>query len=246
MRSRRARTRCSRSRACPATCMAAFSTRSARDRGRAWRARHVARRGQRRRKADRRARYPAGEGRRRSCAPCCGLARDGQRGRVRRGGAAGDGRAGRGQGRRCRATAPISRRRRRWRDRAVARAAEKLGERQSVFSAAALHEEAGRIGLGKVGYARDRRGHRGGDETGRADRPDLSGPARRGVCRVHHPPECRNRSQDAADRSRGARRALAHRLAACRRQGRRQRSRRKPSVPALAGMPISAPRPSSC
>ena len=38
-------------------------------------------------------------------------------------------------------------------DRAVAHAADQLGERQSVFSAAALHEEAGRIGLGKVGYS---------------------------------------------------------------------------------------------
>jgi conjugative relaxase-like TrwC/TraI family protein len=38
-------------------------------------------------------------------------------------------------------------------DRAVAHAAEKLGERQSVFSAAALQEEAGRFGLGKIGYA---------------------------------------------------------------------------------------------
>lgn len=38
-------------------------------------------------------------------------------------------------------------------DRAVARAAAKLGERQSVFSAAALHEEAGRLALGKVSYA---------------------------------------------------------------------------------------------
>ena len=37
--------------------------------------------------------------------------------------------------------------------RAVAYAADKLGERQSVFSAAALHEEAGRVGLGKVSYA---------------------------------------------------------------------------------------------
>lgn len=37
--------------------------------------------------------------------------------------------------------------------RAVAHAAEKLGERQSVFSAAALQEEVGRIGLGKIGYA---------------------------------------------------------------------------------------------
>lgn len=37
--------------------------------------------------------------------------------------------------------------------RAVAHAADKLGERQSVFSAAALQEEAGRIGLGKVSYA---------------------------------------------------------------------------------------------
>lgn len=37
-------------------------------------------------------------------------------------------------------------------DRAVAHAVEKLGERQSVFSAAALQEEAGRMGLGKVGY----------------------------------------------------------------------------------------------
>lgn len=37
--------------------------------------------------------------------------------------------------------------------RAVAHAADKLGERQSVFSSAALQEEAGRIGLGKVGYA---------------------------------------------------------------------------------------------
>lgn len=37
--------------------------------------------------------------------------------------------------------------------RAVAHAADKLGERQSVFSAAALHEEAGRIGLGKIGYS---------------------------------------------------------------------------------------------
>lgn len=36
---------------------------------------------------------------------------------------------------------------------AVAHAANKLGERQSVFSAAALQEEAGRIGLGKIGYA---------------------------------------------------------------------------------------------
>ncbi|NMN06461.1 MULTISPECIES: MobF family relaxase [unclassified Novosphingobium] len=38
-------------------------------------------------------------------------------------------------------------------DRAVAQAADKLGERQSVFSAAALQEEAGRFGLGKVGHA---------------------------------------------------------------------------------------------
>ncbi|MFN3818948.1 MobF family relaxase [Blastomonas sp.] len=37
--------------------------------------------------------------------------------------------------------------------RAVAHAADKLGERQSVFSVAALHEEAGRVGLGKVSYA---------------------------------------------------------------------------------------------
>lgn len=37
--------------------------------------------------------------------------------------------------------------------RAVAYAADKLGERQSVFSAAALQEEAGRIGLGRIGYA---------------------------------------------------------------------------------------------
>jgi conjugative relaxase-like TrwC/TraI family protein len=37
--------------------------------------------------------------------------------------------------------------------RAVAHAADKLGERQSVFSAAALQEEAGRIGLGRIGYA---------------------------------------------------------------------------------------------
>lgn len=47
-------------------------------------------------------------------------------------------------------------------DRAVAHAADKLGERQSVFSVAALHEEAGRIGLGKVGYAEI------GDAIGRA------------------------------------------------------------------------------
>lgn len=38
-------------------------------------------------------------------------------------------------------------------ERAVAHAADKLGERQSVFSVAALHEEAGRVGLGKVSYA---------------------------------------------------------------------------------------------
>ena len=38
-------------------------------------------------------------------------------------------------------------------DRAVAHAAEKLGERQSVFSTAALQEEAGRIGLGKISHA---------------------------------------------------------------------------------------------
>ena len=37
--------------------------------------------------------------------------------------------------------------------RAVAHAADKLGERQSVFSVAALREEAGRVGLGKVSYA---------------------------------------------------------------------------------------------
>ena len=37
--------------------------------------------------------------------------------------------------------------------RAVTQAADKLGERQSVFSVAALHEEAGRVGLGKVSYA---------------------------------------------------------------------------------------------
>ena len=36
--------------------------------------------------------------------------------------------------------------------RAVTHAADKLGERQSVFSTAALQEEAGRIGLGKVSY----------------------------------------------------------------------------------------------
>lgn len=38
-------------------------------------------------------------------------------------------------------------------ERAVAHAADKLGERQSVFSVASLQEEAGRAGLGKVGYA---------------------------------------------------------------------------------------------
>ncbi len=38
-------------------------------------------------------------------------------------------------------------------ERAVAHAADKLGERQSVFSVAALHEEAGRVGLGKISYA---------------------------------------------------------------------------------------------
>jgi conjugative relaxase-like TrwC/TraI family protein len=37
--------------------------------------------------------------------------------------------------------------------RAVAYAADKLGERQSVFSASALQEEAGRSGLGNVSYA---------------------------------------------------------------------------------------------
>jgi conjugative relaxase-like TrwC/TraI family protein len=37
--------------------------------------------------------------------------------------------------------------------RAVAYAADKLGERQSVFSVVALRQEAGRIGMGKVGYA---------------------------------------------------------------------------------------------
>jgi ATP-dependent exoDNAse (exonuclease V) alpha subunit len=37
--------------------------------------------------------------------------------------------------------------------RAVTFAAEKLGERQSVFSTGALHEEAGRFGLGKVSYS---------------------------------------------------------------------------------------------
>ena len=36
--------------------------------------------------------------------------------------------------------------------RAVAHGADKLGERQSVFSAVALQEEAGRIGLGRIGY----------------------------------------------------------------------------------------------
>jgi conjugative relaxase-like TrwC/TraI family protein len=39
-------------------------------------------------------------------------------------------------------------------DRAIAHASEKLSERQSVFSASELQEEAGRFGLGKVGYAR--------------------------------------------------------------------------------------------
>jgi alpha/beta hydrolase fold len=37
--------------------------------------------------------------------------------------------------------------------RAVVFAADKLGERQSVFSESALHEEAGQFALGKVGYA---------------------------------------------------------------------------------------------
>lgn len=36
---------------------------------------------------------------------------------------------------------------------AVAHAADKLGERQSVFPVAALQEEAGRIGLGRISYA---------------------------------------------------------------------------------------------
>ena len=38
-------------------------------------------------------------------------------------------------------------------DRAIAYASEKLGERQSVFSASELQQEAGRFGLGKVSYA---------------------------------------------------------------------------------------------
>lgn len=37
-------------------------------------------------------------------------------------------------------------------DRAIAHASEKLGERQSVFAASELQEEAGRFGLGKVSY----------------------------------------------------------------------------------------------
>src|SRR3546814_20842106 len=37
-------------------------------------------------------------------------------------------------------------------DRAVAHAADQLGERQSVLSAAALQEEDGRLGLGQVGH----------------------------------------------------------------------------------------------
>lgn len=51
--------------------------------------------------------------------------------------------------------------------RAVAFAIEKLSERQSVFAANALHEEAGRVGLGKTSYAEigaaiDRAAHDGG------------------------------------------------------------------------------------
>jgi conjugative relaxase-like TrwC/TraI family protein len=38
-------------------------------------------------------------------------------------------------------------------DRAVLYAADQLGERQSVFSAASLQQEAGRLGMGKVSYA---------------------------------------------------------------------------------------------
>lgn len=37
--------------------------------------------------------------------------------------------------------------------RAVAHAADRLGERQSVFAAAALHEEAGRAAMGRIGYS---------------------------------------------------------------------------------------------
>src|SRR3546814_5119865 len=62
-------------------------------------------------------------------------------------------------------------------------------------------------------------------QTARVDRSDVPGPARRTVRRVYHPPECRNRSQDAADRGRGARHPRPHRIAACRRQVHRQRSR---------------------
>lgn len=51
-------------------------------------------------------------------------------------------------------------------DRAVAHAADKLGERQSVFPIASLHEEAGRFGMGKIGYAEINRAIAGAIQRG--------------------------------------------------------------------------------
>src|SRR5690606_36252946 len=51
-------------------------------------------------------------------------------------------------------------------DRAITHAAEKLGERQSVFSASDLQQEAGRAGLGKVSYEQIVRGIDGATKQG--------------------------------------------------------------------------------
>ena len=51
-------------------------------------------------------------------------------------------------------------------ERAITHASEKLGERQSVFSASDLQEEAGRAGLGKTSYAQIMRGIDGATKQG--------------------------------------------------------------------------------
>lgn len=51
-------------------------------------------------------------------------------------------------------------------ERAIANASEKLGERQSVFSASDLQEETGRSGLGKTSYAQIMRGIEGAAKLG--------------------------------------------------------------------------------
>ena len=244
MRSRWAKIPCSRSRAFPPRSWPHSAPAAPRSRP------HLAnaalpRRCHRRRKAGCRARYPASQSCRRSCGACGGLARYRQRSRVRTGGRAGDGQRGRGH---SRSTRP-SRHDGMHGDSAAAAPSPmpptSWANANRCFPLRALHEEAGRVWLGQSQLCPDRQAIAAATKQGELDRRmhiDRRGAEFAGfTTRTNVETEAKLLRIEAEGR--GALIAPSHRRWPPPRLS--PAPRRRPSGQALAGIPTSAPRPSS-